>query len=70
VTLATSMENRTAESMCHADYRYKGLIVGQREFDRTCFGSIGDTEMVAPGTVGDAPIGFDVRCKPLATSNL
>lgn len=65
VILATSMENRTADSSYHSDYRYKGLIVAQREFDRTCFGSIADTELVAPGTVGDALIGFDVRCKPV-----
>jgi hypothetical protein len=65
VTLETSMENKTGDYQYHADYRYKSLIVGQREFDRTCYASIADTEVVAPGTVGDALIGFDIRCKPV-----
>jgi hypothetical protein len=70
VTLETSMENRSGNYQYHADYRYKSLIVGQREFDRNCYASIADTEVVAPATVSDALIGFDVRCKPVGHMQL
>ena len=63
VTLSTSMRNATPRASYHGDYRYKSLIVGQREFAATCFSS--NPDLVSPGTVGDALIGFDVRCKPV-----
>ena len=63
VTLSTSMENTTPGSEYHGDYRYKSLIVGQREFAATCFSSYPD--LVSTGTIGDALIGFDVKCKPV-----
>ncbi len=63
VTLATSMQNATPDDWYHGDYRYNSLIVGQREFAPTCFSPY--TDVVSPGTVGDALIGFEVRCKPV-----
>jgi hypothetical protein len=63
VSLATSMKNATSGSRYHRDWRYQGLVVGQREFKATCFSST--PGLVDPRTVGDALIGFDVRCKPV-----
>jgi hypothetical protein len=63
VTLATTMKNATPESSYHGNWRYKSLVVGQREFKATCFSP--DPNLVSPATVGDALIGFDVRCQPV-----
>jgi hypothetical protein len=63
VMLTTSMENATTESYYHGDYRYNSLIVAQREFKVMCFSS--NPNLVSPGTVGDALVGFEVSCKPV-----
>jgi hypothetical protein len=63
VLLATSMENATSEAQYHGDWRYSSLVVGQREFKATCYSPI--PNLVTPRTVGDALIGFEVRCKPV-----
>ena len=70
VILATSMENGTADSSYHSDWRYQSLIVGRREFGSTCFSSLSASEVLSPNTVGDALIGFDVRCKPVGYMQL
>jgi len=63
VLLATSMENATSEDQYHGDWRYNSLVVGQREFKATCYSPT--PNLVSPRTVGDALIGFEVRCKPV-----
>jgi hypothetical protein len=63
VILATSMQNATSGSRYHRDWRYQSLVVGQRVFKATCFSS--NPGLVDRGTVGDARIGFAVRCKPV-----
>ena len=62
VTLATSMENRSAQESYHGDWHYDVLVVGQRVFEKTCFTATPD--LVIPGTVGDALVSFDVACEP------
>jgi hypothetical protein len=63
VLLATSMENATSEDQYHGDWRYNSLVVGGREFKATCYSPT--PNLVSPRTVGDALIGFEVRCKPV-----
>jgi hypothetical protein len=63
VLLATSMENATSEAQYHGDYRYKSLVVAQREFKATCYSPT--PNLVTSRTVGDALIGFEVSCKPV-----
>jgi TIR domain len=63
VLLATSMENATSEDQYHGDWRYNSLVVGQREFKATCYSPT--PNLVTARTVGDALIGFEVRCKPV-----
>jgi TIR domain len=63
VTLATSLENGTPETISVGDWRYKALVVAQRPFKVTCFSPSSDT--VGPGLIGDMLIGFEVTCKPV-----
>jgi hypothetical protein len=63
VMLGTTMKNATPSHQYHGDWRYSALVVGQREFKKTCFSN--SPNLVSPGTVGDALIGFDVRCRPV-----
>lgn len=70
VVLGTSMKNLTGNSDDHGDWRYKSFIVAERPFDRTFCWSIVNTEVVPPGLVGDAWIGFDVGCKPVGHMQL
>lgn len=63
VILETTMKDGTPGSRYHGDWLYESLIVAQREFQPTCFSA--DPDLVAPATVGDALVGFDVRCKPV-----
>lgn len=63
VTLTTRMDNATSGGRYHADYRYRALIVGRREFQAVCFSA--PPGLVSPKTVGDALIGFEVTCKPV-----
>ena len=60
--LETTMDNRTPGDQYHGEWRYQELIVGRRAFGYSCFSP--QPDLVAPGTVGDALIGFDVRCEP------
>lgn len=63
VLLTTSMENRTPEAVVHGYWNYDSLVVGRRAFDQmVCFSP--DPEVVVSDTVGDALVGFDVRCRP------
>jgi hypothetical protein len=61
--LATSMENATTGDIYHGSWRYDSAIVGRRAFRPTCFAP--NPDLVAPGTVGDALVGFEVRCQPV-----
>ncbi len=62
VTLETAMENRSTSEAYHGDWHYDSLVVGRRVFEKTCFSSTPD--LVLAGTVGDALVGFEVRCEP------
>ena len=62
VVLATSVKNAAQQTNSIGDWRYKSLVVAQREFNVTCFSPTSDT--VDPGIVDDELVGFDVRCKP------
>jgi hypothetical protein len=63
VILATSMQNATSGPEYHGDWRYSSLVVGQRQFQKTCFAPT--PNLVSPGTVGDALVGFEVTCEPV-----
>ena len=63
VTLAVTMENATPDSRYNGFWNYESLVVGQRQFEATCFSP--DPELVDSGFVGDALVGFEVRCKPV-----
>lgn len=62
VTLATTMDNRTPGDVYHGEWLYDAVVVGRRRFEATCFSAVPD--LVSPGTVGDALVGFDVQCEP------
>ena len=62
VVLATSVKNPAQQTNSIGDWRYKSLVVAQREFNVTCFSPTSDT--VDPGIVDDELVGFDVKCKP------
>jgi hypothetical protein len=62
VTLDTEMENASAEDMAHGSWHYESLVVAQRQFEVTCFSA--DPAFVEPTRVGDAVVGFEVRCEP------
>ena len=62
VILATSVKNAAQQTNSIGDWRYKSLVVAQREFNVTCFSPTSDT--VDPGIVDDELVGFDVKCKP------
>lgn len=68
VELDTTMENASRDDVVHGEWRYKSLVVAQREFPWTCYSP--SPNLVAPSTVGDALIGFDVRCKPVGYMEL
>ena len=68
ITLDTSMENRTQMERYHGDWLYESLLVGQRAFDKTCFSPF--PELVIPGAVGDALIGYETRCTPAGSIEL
>jgi hypothetical protein len=59
---STAMENATTDHVYHGSWRYDSAIVGRRAFVPTCFAP--NPNLVAPGTVGDALVGFEVRCQP------
>jgi TIR domain len=66
VMLATSMKVNTPGPQYHADYRYSYLVVGQHAFTPVCFSPQGSVaQLVNASTVGDARVGFEVRCKPV-----
>ena len=66
--LAIGMRNDTPRTVDHGDWRYQYLVVADREFPPTCFSEYAYT--VDSGTIGDASIGFDVRCKPVGRIQL
>ena len=68
VILAIGMRNDTPRTVDHGDWRYQYLVVADREFPPTCFSEYAYT--VDSGTIGDASIGFDVRCKPVGRIQL
>jgi hypothetical protein len=63
VTLATTMKNTRPDAISQQAYYYGPLIVAQRGFARTCFAPSAD--VVDPGQVGEALVGFKVTCKPV-----
>lgn len=62
VVLATTMENATPIEDTHGDWLYQALIVGARAFPKQCFTP--DPPVLFAETIGDALVGFDVRCEP------
>jgi hypothetical protein len=62
VILSTTMKNETGGPVYHGEWLYEYLNVAQRRFDPTCYSP--HPVLVDQGTIGDALIGFDVRCKP------
>ncbi len=61
VILATSMKNAGPHKVTSGDWRYRYLVVAQRQFEQPmCFSRHSDT--VPPGVVDDEFIGFDVTC--------
>lgn len=61
VVVDTTMANRSLEDVYHADYRYGTIIVGQREFEQSCFEV---SWLLSPDTVGDGRTGYVVGCEP------
>lgn len=68
VTLDTSLENRTDAEVYHGDWLYESLLVGQRSFDKACFSPFPD--LVIPGAVSDALLGYETRCLPVGSIEL
>lgn len=65
VVLETSMENQTPGELQHGYWYYDALVVGQRAFStELCFSPDEGQDTVPPDTVGDARVGFRVRCPP------
>lgn len=62
VVLATSMQNRTRQTVYHEAWRCDYLVVADRPFKPACFSANGET--VDAGLAADALVGFDVGCKP------
>jgi len=62
VQLTTTLKNDTTESVTHGEWKYKDLLVAQRPNRAICFSA--DPTVVDPNTVGEAEVGFAVRCKP------
>lgn len=62
VLLSTTMKNETGGPTYHGDWRYEYLTVAQRRFNPTCYSP--NPVLVDQGTIGEALVGFDVRCKP------
>ena len=63
LTLQTSMQNDTPGDNYHSDWRYDALVVGQRPWPVKCFSA--PRELVEPGHIQDATVGFDVGCEPV-----
>lgn len=63
VVLAVAMENATSDSRYNGFWNYGSLAVGRRQFEVMCFSP--DPEEVDSGSVGDALVGFEVRCQPV-----
>jgi hypothetical protein len=62
VTLTMLMENKTETAQDHGKYFYEGLTVAQRSAPAACFS--GSPDNVAPADIGQAVVGFSVRCEP------
>ena len=63
LTLQTSMQNATPGDNYHSAWRYDALVVGQRPWPVNCFSA--SRELVEPGHIQDATVGFDVGCEPV-----
>jgi TIR domain len=63
VTLRTTMENDTTAEQYHGDWYYKDLAVAQRPYPLTCFTP--EQELVDPGRISEARVGFEVTCPPV-----
>ncbi len=68
VTLGTAMSNLSATSRYHGDYRYNFLAVAGRHNPVTCFQAT--PLLVDANSVGDAVVGFRVRCPPTSRLEL
>lgn len=62
VMLRTTMQNDTSGPEYHDYWMYDSLIVAQRRFEPTCFTTT--PEVVDSQQIGEAMIGFDIRCEP------
>jgi hypothetical protein len=63
VTLQTSMQNNTPGDNYHGAWRYDALLVGRRPWPVSCFSA--SQELVEPGLIQDATVGFDIGCEPV-----
>lgn len=68
VVVDTTMANRSLEVVDNADYRYGTIIVGEREFEQTCFEA--SRALLSPDTVGDGRTGYVVECEPAGRMEL
>lgn len=69
VLLRTTMRNASASAKEHQLWRYAFLEVAERPYSpSTCFTSLLD--VVPPGNVGDAYIGYRTRCEPVGLIQL
>jgi hypothetical protein len=69
VVLETAMTNDTQSDLQQGSWYYDRLEVARRPFDLACI-SVADATFVRPGLIGDARVGFTVRCEPSGTVTL
>ena len=69
VVLDTAMTNDSQSPLQHGSWYYDHLEVAQRRFDLSCI-SVADQRFIDPGLIGDARIGFTVRCEPAGMMRL
>jgi hypothetical protein len=69
VVLDTAMTNDTRRDLQQGSWYYDRLEVARRPFDLACI-SVADATFVRPDLIGDARVGFTVRCEPSGTVTL
>lgn len=68
VTLRVTLEHDSAEDESHGFWLYDFLTVSRRPFPVTCFTASPD--LVLPGLVGEALVGFEATCEPTGAMSL
>jgi hypothetical protein len=68
VTLRTTLEHDSPQDESHGFWLYDFLTVSRRPFPVTCFNASPD--LVLPGLVGEAQVGFEVTCEPAGSMSL